>query len=108
MIGMLVAGIGLVLAGLLAIGYGVQYKEFSVGSTLILSGVVGACTGLIMFGLWVAVRELRDLAQRLGGACRPSRVRNCRCRRPRPSRACRGAAPRVAFLFSASTRRRRF
>lgn len=66
MVGMLVAGLGLVLAGLLAIGYGVQYKEFSVGSTLILSGVFGFCTGLIMFGLWLNVRELRNLAQRLG------------------------------------------
>ena len=57
---MLVAGIGLILAGLLAIGYGIQYKEFSVGSTLILSGVVGACSGMLMIGLWVAVRELTD------------------------------------------------
>ena len=64
----LVAGIGLVLAGLLAIGYGIQYKEFSVGSTLIQSGVVGACTGLILIGLWMAVRELKAAAQRLGGA----------------------------------------
>ena len=66
MVGMLVAGFGLLLAGLLAIGYGVQYKEFSVGSTLILSGVFGFCTGLIMLGLWLNVRELRNLAQRLG------------------------------------------
>jgi hypothetical protein len=66
MVGMLVAGFGLLLAGLLAIGYGVQYKEFSVGSTLILSGVFGFCTGLIMFGLWLNVRELRNLARRLG------------------------------------------
>jgi hypothetical protein len=63
-----VAGIGLVVAGLLAIGYGVQYKEFSVGSTLILSGVVGACAGMILIGLWMAVRELKAVAQRLGGA----------------------------------------
>ncbi|WP_312010351.1 YgaP family membrane protein [Bradyrhizobium cenepequi] len=65
MIGMLVAGFGVLLAGLLAIGYGIQYKEFSVGSTLILSGVFGFCTGLIMFGLWLNVRELRNLARRL-------------------------------------------
>ena len=66
MVGMLVAGLGLLLAGLLAIGYGVQYKEFSVGSTLILSGVFGFCTGLIMLGLWLCARELRNIAQRLG------------------------------------------
>ncbi|WP_346283198.1 DUF308 domain-containing protein [Bradyrhizobium sp. BRP22] len=66
MVGTLVAGFGLLLAGLLAIGYGIQYKEFSVGSTLILSGVFGFCTGLIMLGFWLTVRELRNLAQRLG------------------------------------------
>ncbi|WP_454630208.1 DUF308 domain-containing protein [Bradyrhizobium cenepequi] len=66
MVGMLVAGFGLLLAGLLAIGYGIQYKEFSVGSTLILSGVFGFCTGLIMLGLWLNARELRNLARRLG------------------------------------------
>src|SRR6266536_3684738 len=65
-IGMLVAGIGLILAGLLAIGYGIQYKEFSVGSTLILAGAVGACSGVPMFGLWAAIRELRIIANRLG------------------------------------------
>lgn len=66
MIGMLVSGVGLILAGLLAIGYGIQYKEFSVGSTLILAGVVGACSGILMVGLWAAVRELRTTARRLG------------------------------------------
>src|SRR5205814_5859804 len=72
MIGMLVAGIGLVLAGLLAIGYGITFKEFSVGSTLIQSGVVGVCTGALMFGFWTAVRELKTIALRLGaGVARP-------------------------------------
>ncbi len=66
MVGMLVAGIGLVLAGLLAIGYGIQVKEFSVGTTLIESGVIGACTGAIMLGFWMTVRELKNIARRLG------------------------------------------
>jgi hypothetical protein len=66
MIGMLASGIGLIVAGLLAIGYGIQYKEFSVGSTLILAGVVGACSGILMIGLWAAVGELRNVARRLG------------------------------------------
>jgi len=66
MVGMLVAGIGLVLAGLLAIGYGISIQEFSVGNTLILTGVIGVCTGAIMLGLWMAVRELRNVARRLG------------------------------------------
>jgi hypothetical protein len=66
MVGMLVAAIGLVLAGLLAIGFGIQDKEFSLGSTLILAGVTGVCTGAIMLGLWMAVRELKNIALRLG------------------------------------------
>lgn len=71
-IGMLIAGIGLVLAGLLAIGYGISFKEFSVGSTLIQSGVVGVCTGALMFGFWTAVRELKTIARRLGaGVAQP-------------------------------------
>ena len=63
---MLIAGIGLVLAGLLAIGVGIPIKEFSFGSTLILAGVTGVCTGAIMLALWTAVRELKIIAQRLG------------------------------------------
>jgi hypothetical protein len=67
MVGLLVAAIGLVLAGLLAIGYGFTIKEFSTGNTLILSGVMGACAGAIMFALWMAIRELKNIARRLGG-----------------------------------------
>jgi hypothetical protein len=60
------------LAGLLAIGYGISVKEFSVGNTLIQSGVIGVCTGVLMFGFWMAVRELKGIAQRLGaGASLP-------------------------------------
>ena len=50
---MLVVGIGLVLAGLLAIGFGISIKEFSTGNTLIVTGVMGVCTGAIMFALWI-------------------------------------------------------
>ncbi len=60
------AGIGLLLAGLAAIVYGIPVKEFSFGNTMILSGVVAACSGLIMLGLWVMTRELQNIARRLG------------------------------------------
>jgi hypothetical protein len=60
-------GVGLLLAGLAVIGYAVPFKEFSFGNTLILSGVIAACTGLIMLGLWVTTRELQNVARRLGG-----------------------------------------
>jgi hypothetical protein len=65
-IGVLVAGIGLVLAGLLAIGLGIPVKEFSFGNTLILVGAMGVCSGAIMIALWMAVRELKNIARRLG------------------------------------------
>ena len=66
MVVMLFAGIGLVLAGLLATVYGISIKEFSTGNTLITAGVMGVCTGAIMLALWVAVRELKAVARRLG------------------------------------------
>jgi hypothetical protein len=62
----LIAGIGLLLAGLLAIGFGIPVKEFSFGNTLILVGAIAACTGIIMLGVWTVVRELRNIAERLG------------------------------------------
>jgi hypothetical protein len=70
MIVMLVAGIGCLLAGLLAIGFGIPVQEFSFGNTLILSGAVTACTGLIILGLWVVVSELKNIARRLGPGIR--------------------------------------
>lgn len=66
MVVLLVAGIGLLLAGLLAIGYGIPINEFGFGNTLIVAGTVSACAGIIMFGLWIAVRELKNMARGLG------------------------------------------
>jgi hypothetical protein len=63
---LLVAGIGFILAGLLAIGFGVPINEFGFGNTLIVAGTVTACTGMLLVGLWIAVRELRNVARRLG------------------------------------------
>ena len=66
MVVLLIAGIGILLAGLLAIGFGIPVKEFSFGNTLILTGAIAACTGMIMLSLWVVVRELKNLALQLG------------------------------------------
>jgi hypothetical protein len=63
---LLIAGIGFLLAGLLAIGFGIPVKEFSFGNTLILTGVIGACTGAILLGIWMVVRALKEIARRLG------------------------------------------
>jgi hypothetical protein len=72
---MLVAGIGLVLAGLLATGYGISIKEFSTGNTLIIAGVIGACTGAIMLALSMVVRELKNIARKLGAGVPEGMVR---------------------------------
>ena len=68
MVLLLIAGIGFLLAGVLTIGFGIPVKEFSFGNTLILTGTVAACTGLIMLGLWMVVRELKNITRRLGPA----------------------------------------
>jgi hypothetical protein len=63
---LLIAGIGFLLAGFLAIVFGIPVQEFSFGNTLILSGAIATCTGAIMLGLWTVVRELKNIARRLG------------------------------------------
>src|SRR5258705_7778291 len=64
MVVLLIAGIGLVLAGLLTVGFGVQL-DLSFGNTLILAGAIAACTGMILLGIWTVVRELKNIARRL-------------------------------------------
>lgn len=63
---LLLAGLGLLLAGLTAIGFGIQINEFSLGNTLIVAGTMGTCSGMLLIGLWMAVRELKKIARRLG------------------------------------------
>jgi hypothetical protein len=65
---LLIAGIAVLAAGLLAVAFGIPVKEFSFGNTLILAGAVAACTGVMMLGLAVVVRELQNIARRLGPA----------------------------------------
>ena len=65
MVVLLIGGIGVLLAGLLTVGLGIQ-MDLSFGNTLILSGTVAACAGAIMLSLWAVVRELKKIALRLG------------------------------------------
>ena len=65
MVLLLVAGIGFVLAGLVAIGFGIPINEFGFGNTLIVAGTMTSCTGMLLLGLWTAVKELRTIARRL-------------------------------------------
>src|SRR4051812_4767115 len=100
MVGMLVAAIGLVLAGLLAIGFGIPVKEFSFGNTLILTGAIGVCTGLIMLGLAATVRELKNIARRLGAGISAASGADIALQ-PAVPPAGRAAAPGDSgFLFS--------
>ncbi len=70
-----IAGVALVSAGLVAIGYGIPVKEFSFGNTLIFSGTIVACTGLMLLALWMVVRELKGIARQfVAGIARQSRA----------------------------------
>lgn len=88
---MLVAGIGLVLAGLLAIAYGIGV-QLSTGNTMIIAGVIGVCTGMIMLGFWTTVRELRNIAKQLGNGL-PEARGEAAVRPVPPVAATRDAAP---------------
>jgi hypothetical protein len=65
MLVVLIAGIGLLLAGLVTVALGIQL-DLSLGNTLILTGAIVACTGAMLLGLWVVVRELKNVASQLG------------------------------------------
>jgi hypothetical protein len=63
---LLMAGVGALLGGVVAILFGIPVKEFSFGNTLIVVGAMAACTGLIMIALSAVVGELKLIARRLG------------------------------------------
>jgi hypothetical protein len=79
MIAMMVAGVGAVLAGLLATWYGIGIRGFELGNLLIETGVFGVCSGMIMLGLSAVVAELKVIARRLTETRIPSETR------PRPA-----------------------
>jgi hypothetical protein len=62
---LLMAGIGALLGGVVAIAYGIPVKEFSFGNTMITVGAMAACTGLIMIALSLVIGELKLIARRL-------------------------------------------
>jgi hypothetical protein len=101
---LLVAGIGFILAGLVAIGFGIPINEFGFGNTLIVAGTVAACTGMLLIGLWTAVRELKNIARRLGAAAATESYAEMR---PVPGLATprSQAADDGGFLFSGDRQR---
>ncbi|MBR0717717.1 DUF308 domain-containing protein [Bradyrhizobium liaoningense] len=72
---LMIAGVVAVVAGLLTILWGISLKEFSLGSTLIMSGTIGVCSGMLLLGLFVVVQELKTIVRRLAGSTAPSDVR---------------------------------
>jgi hypothetical protein len=59
-LGILVAG-----AGIVAIGFGIPINEFNLGNTLIVAGTTAAAAGLILIGLAAAVDQLTQIAKAL-------------------------------------------
>src|SRR5436309_2555839 len=64
-----------IVAGLLAIAFGYSIRDFGLGSTLIISGTIGVCSGMLLAGLHVVVMELKLIGRRLAGSAAPSDVR---------------------------------
>jgi hypothetical protein len=61
MIVLLATGVGVSLLGLLAIGFGIPISDTSFGNALLIAGVVILCTGVVLIGMWLAVREVAKL-----------------------------------------------
>jgi hypothetical protein len=72
---LLIAGIFAVVAGLLAVAFGYSIRDFSLGSTLITSGTIGVCSGMLLVGLYIVLRELQGIARRLAATAAPSDLR---------------------------------
>jgi len=72
MIVLLAAGIGVSVLGLLAIGFGIPIADTSSGNALLIGGVVVACTGLVLVGMWLAARALISVAR--SGAIQTART----------------------------------
>ena len=101
MIAVLIAGIGVLLAGILTIGYGIPIKEFGFGNTLIISGAVAACTGAMMLALWIVIRELKNIARQLGPHVTAESLAGNTLKSAAPSAAPGNQAPEDGgFLFS--------
>lgn len=74
-VAVLIAGIFAVVAGLLAVAFGYSIRDFSLGSTLITSGTIGVCSGMLLVGLHAVLLELQAIVRRLAGTAAASEVR---------------------------------
>jgi len=64
---LLAIGVIATAIGMFTIGFGIPINEFSFGNTLIVAGTISVTGGLILIGISAAVRELRRIADALGG-----------------------------------------
>lgn len=95
----LIVGICAVLAGVLAVIFGLTIREFSLGGTLVISGTIGVCSGMLLVGLYFVLLELKGIGRRLAAAAAPSEVR---VRPVLPGLAVSGAAAPEPMPASAS------
>ena len=58
--------------GVFTIGFGISVYQSSFGNSLIIAGTVAAVGGMVMFGLAVAVRQLRRMADAMGSRPAPA------------------------------------
>ena len=72
---LLILGIVVAAAGVVAIGFGIPLNEFTLGTTLISGGATALTGGFVLIGLSAVVAELARLADGLGktGARSPQR-----------------------------------
>lgn len=63
---LMIAGVAAVVVGGAAIWFGIPVKEFSFGNTMILAGAIAICSGLLLVGLSLVIRELKAIKHGLG------------------------------------------
>jgi len=64
---LLILGIVVAAAGIATIGFGIPISEFTLGTTLIITGTTGLTGGLILIGLSAVVTELGRVVEGLKG-----------------------------------------
>jgi hypothetical protein len=98
---LLVVGLLITAAGFVTIGFGIPINAFSLGNTLIISGTVAVCSGLILIALSMAVRQLKRIAEALRSqAAMPKAVRPVAAEAP----AGEGLVPPTAKLTPVAAR----
>jgi hypothetical protein len=87
-------GVLVAAAGVAAIGFGIPINEFTLGTTLIVTGVTGLTGGLILIGLAAVVSELG----RVGDALKTRPVARPAARAAEPVEAPAPAAPSMVAV----------